>query len=348
MNKKKANITFLGFLIFFITIALICTIVIISFCFIYTKTNNLLITALIVAGLVVMLAFFCTLIDMMRRQYEYDTMLNEILDATERITKGDFDVTLSTKNIYEKYSEFDHIKININKMAQALRNNEALNNDFVANFSHEIKTPLAIIQNYASALLDKKLDNATREEYSQTLYNASNRLSNLVSNILKLNKLENQQLFVSLKQIDLGEFLRNAIINFEDLIQKKDITLNIDIQDVVVQNDEFLLEIIVNNLLSNAIKFTPYNGTISISLSEQQDNIILKISDTGCGMDSETGKHIFDKFYQGDTSHSKEGNGLGLPLVKRAITTLGGQIKVSSEVGIGSTFTVILNKNNKE
>ena len=136
--------------------------------------------------------------------------------------------------------------------------------------------------------------------------------------------------------------LSDAVLSFESIIENKELNLECDLDDVVIYSSGSYLEIVWNNLISNAIKFTDKGGSIFISLKEHLDSVEVKITDTGCGISRETGKHIFEKFYQGDTSHSGEGNGLGLPLVKKVIDILGGEISVKSEIGKGSTFTIIL------
>ncbi len=270
-----------------------------------------------------------------------DSPTEQILNATEKIASGNFDVKLRPNHTYDKFDQYDVIIQNINLMAEELRKNEVLKADFISNVSHEIKTPLSIIQNYATALQNKNLDDATREKYSQILVSTSKKLSNLISNILKLNKLENNGI-IDQEEVDLGELLRECILSFESLFERKKLELKCDINDIKIVTSASYLEIVFNNLISNAIKFTEPGGTITISLKQNADHVTVKVGDTGCGIDSETGKHIFDKFFQGDTSHSSEGNGLGLALVKKVIENLGGEIYVESEVGKGSTFTINL------
>ena len=166
------------------------------------------------------------------------------------------------------------------------------------------------------------------------------RVTNLVSNILKLNKLEHQQLNFEKKEFDLSELIREIIIGNESLIEKKNLNLDLDIDDITITNDSFLFEILANNLISNAIKFTNKDGNIFVSLKRGKDAIIFTVKDDGIGMDKDTGEKIFDKFYQGDTSHSKSGNGLGLALVKKVIDNVGGEITVKSELNCGSEFIV--------
>lgn len=294
-------------------------------------------------------ALWCSILDYFRRKIMIEKPLKEILSATKLMSRGNFNIILKPNHTYKAYDEFDKIKIDLNRMASELSKSEILKNDFIANVSHEIKTPLAIIQNYAKALDNKNLSDEEKSKYINSLQDACSRLTNLVTNILKLNKLENQKLLPELTKINISEHLANQILLFENLIDNKNIELDCNIEeDLFIISEPSYLEIIFNNLINNAIKFTSDNGKITISLSKNNDEYTLKISDTGCGMDSETGKHIFDKFYQGDTSHSKNGNGLGLALVKRVIDILGGKIIVSSELNVGTTFEVIIKEGSHE
>ena len=181
-----------------------------------------------------------------------------------------------------------------------------------------------------------------------TVRQASRRLTDLITNILKLNKLENQDISTEYERINLTEMLSQAVLNYEDIIDKKGLDLDCNFDDVIIYSSPSYLEIVWNNLISNAIKFTESGGSITVTLKEHLDRVEVSVSDTGCGISKETGKHIFDKFYQGDTSHSGEGNGLGLPLVKKVIDILGGEISVKSETGKGSTFTITLKNINEE
>ena len=163
----------------------------------------------------------------------------------------------------------------------------------------------------------------------------------MVTNILKLNKLENQQIFPHAEKYDLGEQLCEALLQYENVWERENIEIETDIaEDVQVCADQELLSLVWNNLLSNAFKFTPAGGTVSLTLISTEHHAIVKVQDTGCGMSAETGAHIFEKFYQGDTSHATRGNGLGLALVKRVVDIVHGEISVESELGKGTTFTV--------
>ena len=285
-----------------------------------------------------------TLTDVIRRRLMVDRPVEQILSATEKIAKGDFGVRLIPLHSYYKYDDYDVIMKNINKMVVELSKSEILKAEFISNVSHEIKTPLSVIQNYAKVLRTGNIDEETRKRFLDTLVNQSQKLSNLVSNILKLNKLENQNLLSENQKINVGELLRECVIQFEPLCEKKGVELFCDISDIYLEVDAGHLELIYNNLISNALKFTDNGGKVEISLKIQNDKIVFSVKDTGCGIKPEIGNKIFEKFYQGDTSHSSEGNGLGLALVKKVIDLIGGEISVQSEVNKGSLFTVKIKK----
>lgn len=300
------------------------------------------------AGICVVLGAVFYVVDFIRHRYMTEYPVRRILSATERIMRGDFAVRLEPLHEWGKYDEFDIIAENINRMAAELSQTETLRADFISDVSHEIKTPVAVIRTYASALKDGDLGAEEREEYIRTLLAASERLGKLVSDVLKLNKLENQKLLPDIKEFDLSESLTNCVIAYADTADEKGIELECDIPDGVrVASDGSLCEIIWNNLLSNAVKFTEKGGKISVKLSRTARGVQVEVADNGCGMDRETGKRIFEKFYQGDRSHSGEGNGLGLALVKRVIDMLGGDIRVVSAPGEGSRFTVTLRTDGK-
>ncbi|MEF9920952.1 sensor histidine kinase [Anaerorhabdus sp.] len=276
-------------------------------------------------------------------KHVYDNPMRILSKATKDVASGDFSVYVEPRHTSDKYDYIDVLFIDFNKMVAELGSIETLKNDFVSNVSHEIKTPLAVIQNYTQALQNNSLDELTRNEYMKTIIDATNRLSSLVSNILKLNKIENQEIENIHEPYNLCTQLCECALGFESLWEQKEINLDVDIEDqVTIEYDKDSLELVWNNLISNAIKFTNNKGKIKLSQTSNKNEVIVSIQDTGCGMDIETMKHIFDKFYQGDTSHSIEGNGLGLALAKQIIERADGTISVTSELNKGSTFTVIL------
>lgn len=337
--KNRRLKEFFGYLLFFITVSAIVTVAFLAYGIFSNESNKVISFVMIV--IILAISTVLTLADIIRRKVMVDKPVNEILNATDKIASGDFSVRLKPSHTYGKFDEFDSIKENLNKMASELQKSEVLKTDFISNVSHELKTPIAIIKSY-SALLEREQDPEKRAEYRHQISTASTRLSDLVGNILKLNKLENQSLTIERETLRLNEMLEECIVSFESVIEKKGLLLECDIDEIVISSSRSYLEIVWNNLISNAIKFTEEGGTISVSAKWVDGCAVVKVSDTGCGIDAETGKHIFDKFYQGDTSHASEGNGLGLALVKKVIDNIGGEISVFSELGKGTSFTIKL------
>lgn len=339
MNKFRETVV--EYLIFFLILTLNSSLAVVFYSQIANKSKELI--AVLILLFIIISSIICTLLDMMRKKIMIERPVAEIVKATKKMAKGDFNIYLVTDHKYGHYSSYDVIKDNLNTLAVELSKNEVLKTDFISNVSHEIKTPLAVIQNYAKLLENNDLDTETKNKYLHALENASKKLSNLVTNILKLNKLENQKIIPLFKEFNLTNSIIEQILQYESIIEQKEIELICNLEDdIMITNEESYLELIWSNLISNAVKFTPNNGIIEITLKAFNNEIIFKIKDTGCGISNETGKHIFDKFYQGDTSHSKEGNGLGLALVKKVIDIIGGQIIVESEENIGTTFIVKL------
>ena len=348
MRKKKdgfLGFSLVGFFLFFATVLVSSTISIFAYYLANKSTHgNIWIVAIAVIGSSLLLAYVCTIVDTFRRKKMIEAPVKKILDATQKIASGDFSVKLYPTHEYIKYDSYDLIYENINIMTAELSKNELLKSDFISNVSHEIKTPLTVIQSIAKLLSNPNIDETKKKEYLNTLVIQTNKLSNLVTNILKLNKLENQQILPETIEFDLSELLRVCTIGFENLLETKNLSLSTNIEDAIICSSPSLLEIVFNNLISNAIKFTPNGGKITINLKNAKTHVEIEIKDTGIGISSDIGKHIFEKFYQGDKSHCGEGNGLGLALVKQVIDVIGGEISVESKVNVGSTFKVILKK----
>ena len=289
---------------------------------------------------VLLLTLLFGTIDRIRRKLMVDRPVKLITQATERIMQGDFSVRVRPMH-GAGMEGFNQIGMAINAMAKELSGTETLRTDFIANVSHELKTPLAVMGNYATMLQRPGITEEERCEYAKAISEATRKLAQLITNILKLNKLENQQIFPQPKEFDLGEQLCECLLGFEDAWEAKGLEIETDMEDDVrIRSDPELLSLVWNNLISNAVKFTPDGGTIGLSLKTEGGSVVVQVRDTGCGMKPEVGQHIFEKFYQGDTSHATQGNGLGLALVKRVVDILNGEIGVQSVYGEGSTFTV--------
>ena len=288
---------------------------------------------------VLLLSLLFTVGDEIRRKLTVDRPVKRITQATEKIMRGDLSVRIEPNhNDAERFGEVIDC---INKMTEELSGLETLRTDFIANVSHELKTPLAVMQNYGTLLQQPGLDEHTRIEYAKAISDSSRRLASMMTNILKLNRLENQQIYPRAEEYDLSAQLCECLLQFENVWENEKIEIDTEIEDgIKVRADAELLSLVWNNLFSNAFKFTKAGGSVSVSLSATERHAIVKVKDTGCGMTPEIGAHIFEKFYQGDTSHATHGNGLGLALVKRVIDIIQGEIGVESAVGKGSTFTV--------
>ena len=347
LSSRQVLKTLSNYLVFFLVVASAVTCCMMLFVSTLADTMGIVFTESNIAEAakvtflnVLLLTFLFATIDYLRRKIMVEKPVRIITAATERIMAGDFSVRIAPMN-GAGMEGFNQIGTSINAMAQELSGTETLRTDFIANVSHELKTPLAVMGNYATMLQCPGITEAEKNEYAKAISEAARRLAQLITNILKLNKLENQQIFPTPREFDLGEQLCECLLVFEDAWEAKDLEIDTDIQDDVrIKSDPELLSLVWNNLISNAVKFTPNGGKIGVALKAEDDAVTVSVTDTGCGIKPEVGRHIFEKFYQGDTSHATQGNGLGLALVKRVVDILKGEISVQSVFGKGSTFTV--------
>ena len=349
--RGRINLTtFWNFMIFFLMIAFVVTCNFLLFLKqMDLKEEDVRVAAPITLVNIIILTILFCIFDAIRRKQTISKPVKIINKGIDRVIKGDFSTRIEYMYGEDSDNEFDIIIKGLNKMIEELSGVETLRTDFISNVSHELKTPLAVIQNYGTLLQSKNLSEEKKMEYAKAISEQTKRLSSLVMNILKLNKLENQQIYPNIEKYYLGEQLCECMLDFEDIWEEKNIEIETDVaDDIQIEGDKELLSLVWNNLLSNAIKFTDDYGKVTLSLKQADEYVAVKVSDTGCGMSSETGKNIFKKFYQGDTSHATKGNGLGLALVKRVIDICEGEIYVKSELGKGSTFTVKLRRDNVE
>ncbi len=260
-------------------------------------------------------------------------------NAMNEVANGNFKVRIGDDYVID---EIQSMSQSFNKMARELGSNEMLCSDFIANVSHEFKTPLAAIEGYATLLSDDSLTDEERRRYISRIIETTRNLSEMTGNILYLSRIENQQINPQSIEFELDEQIREVILELESEWSEKLIDLDIELDPVKCTAPAQMLRHVWLNLLQNAIKYTPERGTVSVRLTSEADRVIFTVSDTGIGMTSEVQKHIFEKFYKADKSRGSHGNGLGLSLVKRIVESCHGSVSVESAPDIGSTFTVVL------
>ena len=356
MKKDKKIQTLLStlsnFFIFFLLAAFVTTCCIMLFVSMLQESvgreftqQEITLAAKITLINVVLISVVMAIIDYLRRKFTVERPVKKITEATSKMIEGDLSVRIEPVSKLGNDDSFNEIIEAINKMAEELSGVETLRSDFIANVSHEMKTPLTVMQNYGTLLQTPDLPEEKRIEYAKAITDSSRRLADMMTNILKLNKLENQQIYPNPSSFDLGEQLCECLLQYESVWERKNIEIDTDIaEEIFVCADPELLSLVWNNLFSNAFKFTDEGGKVTLSLTADGEYATVKISDTGCGMTAEIGEHIFEKFYQGDTSRATQGNGLGLALVKRVVDIMRGEIGVESAIGIGTTFTLKLRR----
>lgn len=264
--------------------------------------------------------------------------LRQIIDASKAVANGDFTQRLESP----KEKETAEICDSFNEMVDKLGNNEMLARDFVANVSHQFRTPLSSIHGYAQLLESENLTNEERNEYISVIKDKSISLSELVDDILELSRLEHQSSAISKETFSLDEQLRKCLLSMDKQLDEKNIDIELDLKPVKFFGNRELLAEVWNNLLENAIKFSHDKGKIEISLSSDDECIVVRIKDNGIGMSEETKGRIYDRFYRGNEVHDRQGSGLGLSMVSNIIEKHEGCIKVESEIGKGSEFSVFL------
>lgn len=270
------------------------------------------------------------------------TPLVKLSSASKEVARGNFDVTVSDSS---KMEEVQSTFRNFNAMVRELKSISTLSSDFIANVSHEFKTPLSVIEGYAMLLQDDRLTAQEREDYLNKILVNTRRLNTLVGNILMLSKMETKPLPEQYTRFRLDEQLRQVVAQLEPQWSAKGISFRVRLDEVELVGWEQVLPYVWSNLISNAIKFSPSGSVIALTLLEQKECAVVTVSDRGCGMEPDVQERIFEKFYQGDTSHKAEGNGLGLALVRQIVELSQGVVEVESQPGKGSTFRVILPKN---
>ncbi len=263
--------------------------------------------------------------------------VHALTEAMVQVKSGDFTMRLPD----DKPGEIGDMMRSFNAMTEGLGRTAYLQKDFISSVSHEFKTPIASIRGFARLLQMPGLTQEQRSEYVTLIAQESDRLSRLSETLLRLTALEQQTAPASLSTFSLDEQLRQVILRLEPAWSTRNINWQLELENLTIETDEALLNHVWINLIQNAIKFSPEGGTIEARV-ERTDRAVVEITDHGIGMDDETRKRIFDRFYQADKSRTQEGVGLGLCLVKRILDMLGGDISVRSKLGEGSTFRVRL------
>lgn len=265
--------------------------------------------------------------------------ITKLREAMRKVADGELNTVLETKS---NSTEIQELYAGFNLMTQELSSTEMLQSDFVSSVSHEIKTPINAIEGYTTLLQSTDNIDEVENEYIERILFNTRRLSTMVSNILLLSKLENQTISTHRTQFSLDEQIRQSILALETEWTEKNIEFDVVMDEITYFGNENLMHHVWDNLIGNAIKFSPEKGTITIRLYEKDKQILFTVEDEGPGFSEDVRNRLFDKFYQEDSSHKQEGNGLGLALVKRILTISKGSITVENKAEGGCKFTVIL------
>ena len=265
--------------------------------------------------------------------------VNQLRLAMGKVAEGDFNIQLHTKS---NSREVQDIYAGFNLMTQELRSMDILQTDFVSNVSHEFKTPITAIEGYSTLLQGSEDLDENQREYVDKILRNTQRLSTLVGSILLLSKLENQQITTNKTRYRLDEQIRQSVVALEPEWEQRGIEVDVELERAVYLGNEAVMRHVWDNLISNAVKFSPEGGSVRLRLVKKHSKLIFTVEDQGPGVSEEAKKHLFDKFYQGDSSHKEAGNGLGLALVKRILVLESGQISVENCPTGGCCFTVTL------
>lgn len=335
--RSRLALSFLGVIIAYLVlaVALIAILLVLGFSISELSTPWTLLI------LLTLLCFFMSTVASYYLMRKIFTPLEQISTASRQVAAGDFSPELTYKGEFE---ELENTFQNFNRMVKELSSVEIMRNDFIAGVSHEFKTPLSAISGYATLLQDSELTEEERTDYIRKIFFNIEKLNDLTENILRLSKMEHQQFWEEPVRFRLDEQIREAIVLLEPKWSVKNMNFDLELPEVVFTGHSALLFQVWTNLIGNAIKYTDEGGVISVFLTEEKEYVQVAVRDTGIGMSKETKEHIFDKFYQGDTSRKSQGNGLGLTICKEIIKKCNGEIMVESTPGAGSEFVVRLGK----
>ena len=342
MSKRKRNIfnriTFLVVLCLFVMLTLTMVITLGLSSLIARETgiagDNIILFGVIMLAISILLGVALS--------FAYSALIvrasKPYLNALQKVAEGDFSIRIEDSKPFANLG----IAKNFNHMVSQLDSVETLRENFVSDFSHEFKTPIVSISGFAKLLKDPSLSQEQRNEFLDVIIDESNRLVELSESVLLLNRLDSQE--VTKEQYLLDEQIRQCVLMFQQQCENKGIELDVELEPIKLNSNYKLLSQVIVNLLSNAVKFTDRGGKITVKCRSMGLNAVIEVHDTGCGMDEDIKANIFNKFFQGDKSHTTSGNGLGLSIVKKIVELLDGTVFVDSKLGEGSTFTILLLK----
>lgn len=269
--------------------------------------------------------------------------VNRIINQMNRLASGDFKARLNFGEPLNLHPTIKEVTESFNRMAEELDNTKMLRGDFINNFSHEFKTPIVSIAGFTKLLKRGNLTEEQKGEYLDIIEEESLRLSTMATNVLNVTKIENQTILTDTSTYNLSEQIRSCVLLLENKWVKKNIELNLEFDEHDIHANEELMKQVWINLLDNAIKFSPEYGEVVVKIMEEPDFYKISVANAGIEIPEESRKRIFDKFYQADESHSSEGNGIGLAIVKEVVNLHKGEISVDCKNGI-TTFSVIIPK----
>lgn len=264
--------------------------------------------------------------------------LTVLLSGMEEVANGNLEVYIPTAHARDFASVYE----NFNKMVGEIQSGERLRTDMLDLFSHELKTPVSSIGGFSDMLLTKDLPEEKRRQYLEIIKQESDRLANLIQNVLLISKLDAQEIVPHKEKYNLAEQIQNCVISVEKSWSDKNIDMSAELDNITYNGNEEMMKSLWLNLINNAVKYTPDGGRISITLKGGETGITFSVEDSGIGMSEEVLKHIFERRYRADNKSLSGGQGLGLSIAKRIAVLCGGSITVTSKENEGSCFTVKL------
>ena len=269
--------------------------------------------------------------------------INRLIEGLDRLAGGDFAARISFDGTLGNIGRISEIADSFNSLAEELSDTEMLRSDFINNFSHEFKTPIVSIAGFAKLIRRGGLSEAQKEEYLGIIEEESLRLSSMATNVLNLTKVENQKILSDVTRFNISELLRSSVLLLESAWSRKNIDFSLDFPEIYAFGNEEMLKQVFINIIDNAIKFSPAGGTVVIAPKELEKHIEVSVTNSGSYIAPEDRERIFGRFYQADTSHSGEGNGVGLAIVKLVTQLHGGSVSVDCAEDT-TTFTVTIPK----